>query len=163
MAELEPHIGLVIRHAYLWWSEARAGREEGKERPCVIVHRRINEHGETEVYIAPVTHTPPERRERAMEIPPSTKRRLRLDDERSWIITTELNRFIWPGPDLRRVQGVGAAYGLLPSRMARDLVQRVRKNANDRSLRVARRDDEALNEAVRQRVKSSSTKDGKKR
>lgn len=60
MAEVKPGIGLVIRHAYLWWNEARQGREEGrKDRPCVIIHQRQNEHGETEVFICPVTHTPP--------------------------------------------------------------------------------------------------------
>ena len=33
--------------------------------------------------------------------PDTVKRRLELDDERSWIVLTEANRFIWPGPDLR--------------------------------------------------------------
>jgi hypothetical protein len=52
MAEVKPGIGLVIRHAYLWWNEARQGREEGrKDRPCVIIHQRQNEHDETEVFI----------------------------------------------------------------------------------------------------------------
>lgn len=47
MAKLEPEIGLVIRHAYLWWSEKRVGREEGfKDRPCVIIHIRQNDFGE---------------------------------------------------------------------------------------------------------------------
>jgi len=44
MADLLPEVGLVIRHGYLWWNEARAGREEGvKDRPCVIVHTRKND------------------------------------------------------------------------------------------------------------------------
>jgi hypothetical protein len=33
------------------------------------------------------------------------KRHLGLDDEPSWIITTEVNRFVWPGPDIRVVEG----------------------------------------------------------
>jgi hypothetical protein len=58
MAVPRPEIGLVIRHAYLWWNEARTGREEGrKDRPCVIVHLRPSEHQELETYICPVTHT----------------------------------------------------------------------------------------------------------
>lgn len=135
MAELKPEIGLVIRHAYLWWSEARKGRDDGsKDRPCVIVHLRLNEHRELATYICPVTHTPPEAPEKAMEIPAATKKRLRLDDERSWIITTEVNRFIWPGPDLRPVPGGGYSYGLLPGAMTRDLVAQVKKNAQDKSL-----------------------------
>jgi hypothetical protein len=37
----------------------------------------------------------------AVEIPAPTKKRLGLDDERSWIVLTEANLFVWPGPDLR--------------------------------------------------------------
>jgi len=37
----------------------------------------------------------------AVEISHETKRRLGLDDDRSWIVLTEANRFAWPGPDLR--------------------------------------------------------------
>jgi hypothetical protein len=162
MPELKPEIGLVIRHAYFWWSEARAGREEAsKDRRCVIVHIRVNEHNETEVYIAPVTYAPPESPERAMEISPATKKRLHLDDARSWIITTEVNRFIWPGPDLRLVPGVGAAYGLLPANMARDLVALVKKNAIDRKIAVVPRADTALNVHVRAR-KTATAKPVKK-
>jgi hypothetical protein len=120
----QPQIGLVICHAYLWWNEARRGREEGaKDRPCVIVHLRATEYKELETYICPVTHSPPEAPEIAMEIPRATKKRLGLDDARSWIITTEVNRFIWPGPDLRPVPGGGFFYGPLPANMTRDLIE----------------------------------------
>lgn len=164
MAESKPEIGLVIRHAYLWWNEARAGREEGlKDRPCVIVHTRRNEHRETEVYIAPVTHTPPEVPERALQVPQATKARLRLDAQDSWIITTEVNRFTWPGPDIRTVPGGAAAYGLLPARMTRDLVQKIKDNALDRSLLVIGRDDAVLSEALRQRRKSQADKNRDKK
>ena len=140
MADLEPEIGLVIRHTYLWWNEARAGRDEGrKDRPCVIIHLRINEHQELETYICPVTHTPPEIPEKAMEISSATKARLGLDDERSWIITTEVNRFIWPGPDLRSVPSGGYSYGLLPGAMTQELITQVKANAQDRSLRIVPR------------------------
>jgi hypothetical protein len=140
MAVFEPEIGLVIRHVYLWWNEARAGREDGrKERPCVIVHLRTNEHREVEAYICPITHTPPEIPERAMEIPVGTKARLGLDAERSWIITTDINRFIWPGPDIRPVPAGGYAYGLLPDAMTHDLIAHIKKNAQDRSLAVTSR------------------------
>jgi mRNA-degrading endonuclease toxin of MazEF toxin-antitoxin module len=140
MAELKPEIGLVIRHAYLWWSEARQAREDGsKDRPCVIVHLRVNEHRELETYICPITHTPPAVLEKAIEIRAATKKRLHLDDQRSWVITTEINRFIWPGPDLRPVPGGGYSYGLLPGAMTRDLVAQVKANAQDRSLLVVSR------------------------
>lgn len=163
MAEFEPEIGLVIRHAYLGWNEARAGREAGlKDRPCVIVHMRQNEYHEAEVYISPITHAPPENPERAMEVPRATKKRLGLDAEPSWIITTEINRFIWPGPDIRAVPGGGDAYGLLPAAMTRDLIQQIRDSARDRALLVTGRDDPALIEKVRQQRKSKKEKDRKR-
>lgn len=42
--------------------------------------------------------------------------RLGLDEDRSWIILTEANRFTWPGPDLRILNDDSGivAYGLLP-------------------------------------------------
>jgi hypothetical protein len=52
-----------------------------------------------------------------LEIPAETKRRLGLDDARSWVVLTEANQFIWPGPDLRpavRGDAGSIAYGLLP-------------------------------------------------
>ena len=140
MTGFQPQIGLVIRHVYLWWNESRAGREEGvKDRPCVIVHLGVTEHKELETYICPVTHSPPETPEIAMEIPQATKKRLGLDDARSWIITTEVNRFFWPGPDLRPVPGGGFSYGLLPANMTQDLIAQVKTNARDKSLLVVGR------------------------
>lgn len=105
----------------------------------MIVHLRLNEHQELETYICPVTHTPPEHPEKAMEIPPATKARLGLDDARSWIITTEVNRFIWPGPDLRSVPRGGDSYGPLPAAMTQDLVAQVKAIAQDSSLLIVRR------------------------
>jgi hypothetical protein len=52
-----------------------------------------------------------------MEIPAATKRRLGLDDSKSWIVLNEANDFSWPGPDLRpAVQGnlQTVAFGTLP-------------------------------------------------
>ncbi|OHT17951.1 MULTISPECIES: hypothetical protein [Sphingomonadaceae] len=70
------------------------------------------------VTILPVTHTPPSDTSLAVEIPHATKVRLGLDDDRSWVVLTELNYFQWPGPDLRTVPGdpLGeVAYGQLPT------------------------------------------------
>jgi hypothetical protein len=70
--------------------------------------------------VVPVTHSPPENPSLCIEIPPETKRRLGLDAARSWIVVSEGNEFIWPGPDLRPLPGRDlstAAYGLLPPRL----------------------------------------------
>jgi hypothetical protein len=69
------------------------------------------------VAVLPITHAPPSDPELAIEIPPATKRRLGLDDKRSWVMLSEANRFIWPRPDLRPARPGDAArvaYGLLP-------------------------------------------------
>ena len=118
MALPEPVPGLVIRYSYLWAEEHRRGQEEGvKDRPCAIVLMTADAQGEQWVTVLPVTHTPPANREFSVEIPAATKRRLGLDDERSWVVLSEANRFLWPGPDLRPARQGDArtvAYGQLP-------------------------------------------------
>jgi prevent-host-death family protein len=37
-----------------------------------------------------------------IELPGRVKRRLKLDDARSWVVLSEWNEFVWPGPDLRQ-------------------------------------------------------------
>lgn len=67
--------------------------------------------------VLPITHSPPERASLAIEIPAKVKQRLRLDDERSWVVLSEWNEFVWPGPDLRRLPDADdstVAYGVLP-------------------------------------------------
>jgi hypothetical protein len=120
----KPEPGLVIRYAYLWYEEARAGREEGsKDRPCAIVLASEESEAEIVVTVVPVTHTPPTRNEEAVEIPAATKRRLGLDDARSWVVVSETNRFVWPGPDLRPLHPSSdqVAYGYLPPRFFREV------------------------------------------
>jgi len=53
------------------------------------------------VTVLSVTHSPPQTPADAIEIPAGTKHRLGLDDAPSWVVLTEANRFVWPGPDLR--------------------------------------------------------------
>ena len=71
----------------------------------MVVVARIVRGDEVELLVAPVTHSPPERAGDGIEIPPSVKRHLGLDKERSWIVLSELNRFLWPGPDIRIAPG----------------------------------------------------------
>ena len=113
-----PVPGLVLRYSYLWSHEAAAGREEGvKDRPCAVLFTVVTRQDRTVATVLPVTHAPPQNPSLAVEIPPATKRRLGLDEERSWIVLSEANRFIWPGPDLRPLANDPAsfAYGELPA------------------------------------------------
>ena len=64
------------------------GQEEGvKDRPCAIILVVANEeNGDRTVTVLPITHTPPRQSGDAIEIPAVTKRRLGLDDEKSWVL-----------------------------------------------------------------------------
>lgn len=111
----EPHPGLVVSYAYLWAEEHERGQEEGvKDRPCAVAVARQSLHGQTLVTVVPITHTPPSDPTEAVEIPPPVKVMLGLDEDRSWIVVSETNDFLWPGPDLRPVAPGRAVYGVLP-------------------------------------------------
>lgn len=124
-----PQPGLVISYAYLWTSEHAKGLEEGlKDRPCAIVAARQVIEGREVVTVVPITHTPPADPLEAIAIPPMLKAHLGLDESASWIVVTETNDFIWPGPDLRARRGVTPArfdYGMLPPRFFTHVRERV--------------------------------------
>jgi hypothetical protein len=139
----EPYAGLVIRYSYLWKREQEQGREEGmKDRPCAVVLVVTDEDGEQEVLVLPITHAPPADANDAVEIPRATKQRLGLDADRSWIVITEANEFVWPGPDLRPISGRDAstiAYGPLPPRLFAQVRDRfLERDQREKSARIKR-------------------------
>jgi len=140
-----PEAGLVVGYAYLWKAEYEQGREEGmKNRPCAIVLMANDEEGELIVTVVPITHTPPDRPDEAVEIPLPTKRRLGLDTERSWIVVNEVNRFVWPGPDLRPVSSGEPDrfdYGVLPPSLYRQVRERLQACAKAQRLHAVYRTD----------------------
>jgi len=115
-----PEPGLVISYAYVWHREHRDGQHEGlKDRPSVIVLAVEREgDGATTVTVLPITHSPPDEPASAVEIPLAVKRHLGLDDDRSWIVVSEGNEFLWPGYDLRRLPNSDRYdFGFLPPRL----------------------------------------------
>jgi hypothetical protein len=110
----------VICYSYLWADEHRRGTEEGnKDRPCAIVAVRQVIEGRDVVTVVPITHARPIETAAAVEIPAALKRHLGLDDLASWVVVTETNDFVWPGPDLRTMPGVKPSrfdFGMLPPR-----------------------------------------------
>jgi hypothetical protein len=143
----DPEVGLVIRYAYLWRDEAVRGREEGvKDRPCLIVLAMKTSDGASQVVVVPITHSPPEPATKAVEIPAATARRLGFDTARSWIITREMNSFVWPGPDLRPAQvgkpGEGPAFGFVPKSLARKVLDAVREHRREGLLTITDREEE---------------------
>ncbi len=138
-----PTPGLVIRYSYLWRSEAAAGREEGvKDRLCAIVLAVEVDNAGTVVYVLPITHSAPLDPDDAIELPQATKRRLGLDSERSWIVVSEGNSFVWPGPDLRTLPGKdqqSAIYGVLPAAVFNATKTRFLTRIRDRRASVVKR------------------------
>ena len=111
-----PKPGLVIRYSFLWSHEADAGADEGsKDRPCAIVVAAKLVDGEIRTIVAPITHLEPDDLEAALELPAGVSKALKLDGERHWLKLDELNRFAWPGYDLRQIPGRAGdyAYGML--------------------------------------------------
>ena len=114
-----PEPGLVLNYAYLWRREFLAGREEGsKDRPSVIVLTSLRDSdGKTVVTVLPITHSAPIDPRAGVEIPAKIKAHLGLDEQRSWVIVSEGNEFIWPGHDLRKIGRTGGyVHGHLPPR-----------------------------------------------
>lgn len=142
----KPFPGMVICYEFLWGHEHDSGQTQGqKRRPCVVVLSVSDRFGATRVTVAPITHVEPKAPRHGVEVPPRVKRSLNLDDQRSWIIATELNRFIWPGdyvfpiPGGRRDQytyGVGA----IPERLLDMVIQRI-EALGDEERRSISRDD----------------------
>ena len=119
-----PEPGLVIQYDYLWRHEAERGIEHARyPRPCaVVLARRRNAQGETEVVVAPFTHQAPRPDGRAIELPAPIRTALRLP-KRTWVILQEVNVFSWPGYDLTRNADGDWSWGLLP----RDFTETLRK------------------------------------
>ena len=146
MALPDPHSGLVIRYSYLWRSEADAGRLDGKkDRPCAVVLAVKRSGDQTIVVVAPITHSPPDALGNSIEIPAQTKARLGLDDDKSWIITSELNVFSWPGPDLRPIDSgnrlSGFAYGTLSQNLTKVLLANVQSSMKAGRTKSVQRDE----------------------
>ncbi len=143
MLPTEPKVGWVFRYSYLWHRHHLEGREEGdKDRPSLVLAIvTVLDDGVPVVRVLPITHSPPSNPADAIEIPPATKRRLGLDDERSWIVLTESNRFVWPGPDIRQVDRESGYYGPLPPALFAEVKQRFVALARGQGHRSTARSD----------------------
>jgi hypothetical protein len=141
-----PERGSVIRYSYLWADENARGKEEGqKDRPALalVLALSIKEtDGNTEVLVLAVTHTPPTNAADAVAFPQGIKRHLGLDDALSWIVTTEANAFIWPGPDIRPVPGrtpTTVIYGRVPNGLLRQVARSYLANRDKQRSRLVPR------------------------
>ncbi len=58
-------------------------------------------------------------------MPAIVKRDLGLDRERSWIVTSEINRFHWVGPDVRPLEHGDPIYGAIPDWLLKPVRERL--------------------------------------
>jgi hypothetical protein len=141
MALDPPQPGQVIGYRYLWWSEHRKGLQEGaKERPCAVVYAVKNVGGRIRVYVLPITHTKPFDSEDGIELLPKWKQHLGLDQQPSWIMTSELNHFEWPGVDVGGTNTEDISYGFLPHRVTTRLREQIRERVRNKTARAVNRD-----------------------
>ena len=110
-----PVPGDVLHYRYLWHHEADAKREDGKKtRPCLVLAVRETAKGLV-VHIAPIT-TQRLDPDNLIAIPQAVIHHLGLDD-RSIIVTSEYNTFLWIGPDVfPRSDGL-VTYGKVPEKL----------------------------------------------
>lgn len=146
MSSPQPENGLVIRYDFLWKEEDRAGQEHGlKDRPCaVVLVGKAREGGRREVVVCPITHSPPGDKAGAIEIPDKVGRHLKLDEDRSWIITNEINTFDWtegliPFGMTQAAKGRWS-FGVMPPRLYAQMRDRILAHSRDRSLGIVKRD-----------------------
>lgn len=138
----EPKRGLVVNFGYLWRREQNLGQENArKARPCAIVLADYRQSdGRRIVAVVALTHQPPrDGDESAVKVPMRVKLHLGLDDQPSWIITTEFNEFEWPGHDLEPNASGEFAYGFIPPTLYRQVRLRLLENLKAGRLNRVRR------------------------
>jgi hypothetical protein len=61
--------------------------------------------GVLQVVVVPITHSAPRDANDAIAVPKKVLGPLGLDGAPSWVVVSEANVFVWPGPDLRPIPG----------------------------------------------------------
>lgn len=128
-----PEAGDVIHYTYLWKDEAARGLEEGsKTRPCLVVSARVEPKGLV-VRVVPISTR--SYTNEAISIPERVRAILGLSD-RSVIIPTEINRFVWVGPDVAPLRDGSALYGKVPPRLFDQVRNAILKKRRDEIIRT---------------------------
>ncbi|MFZ4409334.1 MAG: hypothetical protein ACOYOH_18485, partial [Paracraurococcus sp.] len=94
--------------------------------------------------VAPITSRTPARAADGIALPAETRRRLGLQEDPCWVVLTEVNRFVWPGPDLRPVEataGPAWSHGLLPAHLILRIRDEIVARARARRLRAVSRSE----------------------
>lgn len=112
-----------------------------KDRPAVIVLTLKTDQGLTKVVTVPMTTTLPKGGAKVLVVPREVQAALKLDDRPAWVVVDEVNRFDWPGHDIRPAfGGEGWVYGRMPPRFFNRIRDAVVAAARSGELRVTSRD-----------------------
>jgi len=132
----EPKIGLVVKYDYLWYDQARAGQQQGfKDRPCAIIaRRRVDETGDYKLLLLPITHTSIVDKKDGLVVPPKLRRYLGLDDEQSWLKTSEYNEVMWSDPGIIPAKQGQWEYGFMPRTLTEAALRQTRQHARNQDL-----------------------------
>lgn len=109
----------------------------------VVVAVEARSHG-PQLLVVPVTTRPPRVGDSAVEIPARVRHHLGLGEDRCWIVADEVNRFTWPGPDIRPIRrgdDINPRYGAIPARLFEQVRQRLERAAAEGRLKVTKRTD----------------------
>lgn len=140
---VEPKAGMVINYGYLWARQASQGIvEPQKYRPSLILAVKM-EDDKKMVYVSPMTHTPPFYPEESILMPMETKERLGLDGKNSWLMISEVNKFEWPGVDVRRVpqrRERSQFYGFVPGKFLEQAHEQLRELAQVKRFKTVARE-----------------------
>lgn len=107
----------------------------------VLAFSVMAKSSQTRVLALAVTHTPPRDPADAVPFPAHLKTAIGLDDRPAWIVTTEGNAFVWPGPDLRPVPGRlprVVVYGGVPANLLQNVAQLYLANRVRQRVRLVR-------------------------
>lgn len=96
-----PPVGSLIAYEYLWASQAGERDDGVKTYPTAVLMATEISDGVVVAYALGISHRPPRKQERALQLPMKLQKWLGLDDDPCWIYTDQMNVFTWPGPDLR--------------------------------------------------------------
>jgi hypothetical protein len=96
----KPAVGLVVNFRFLWPQEDADGRASAyKARPCLVLFCAAVDNERFRVAVAPITHTPQERSV-GIEIPATFFEEAGLDGRQQFVVSNELNEFVWPSRDI---------------------------------------------------------------
>ncbi|PRH84214.1 hypothetical protein C5L14_28435 [Labrys okinawensis] len=88
----KPRSGDLWHYDYLWRRQHGAGETEGrKARPVSLVAVVVDKAGKTNLFILPITSSPPSPDRLALEVPKLERRRAGLDDMPLWVMLDEYN------------------------------------------------------------------------